>query len=325
MTDCPAAGSIRNGLPQDGSATVFLDDGFGEAGDGGVEFADLIGEGGDLVGEIEGLVCAGEGGFRFFDGFDFGIDAGVVHSVDNHSDDEVEHDHGAEEDEGDEVGGGEDGLCFRFEGWVVEGEVGGADVVTFVDVGTINLEIHDVGPVFEGDDAEEGEEGVEDVAEVDGVVFGKEHHSGDGVDIEKKEEQDGDIEHGGEALEKGVDEKLELGDGGEEAEDSQEAEESEDGAEAAAGWDETDGDDDEIEDVPPVFEEVLGTGGEGNHFDSNLGDENEENEGVEEFEKVVVLGDGGFVGFDADEDSGKDDHRDDEAVKEWRVDQGLAA
>lgn len=109
-------------------------DGFGESGDGGVEFADLVGEGGDLVGEVEGAVGAVEGGFRFFNGFDFGIDAGVIHAVDDDSDDEVEHDHGAEEDEGDEVGGGEDGLGFGLEGWVVGGEIGGADVVAFVDV-----------------------------------------------------------------------------------------------------------------------------------------------------------------------------------------------
>lgn len=49
------------------------------------------------------------------------------------------------------------------------------------------MEIHDVGPVFEGDDAEEGEEGVEEVAEVDGVVFCEKHHSGDGVDVEEEE------------------------------------------------------------------------------------------------------------------------------------------
>ena len=302
-----------------------MDDGFGEAGDGGVEFADLVGEGGDLVGEVEGFAGAVEGGFRFFDGFDFGIDAGVVHAVDDDADDEVEHDHGAEEDEGDEVGGGEDGLGLGFEGGVVEGEVGGADVVALIDVGAVNLEIHDVGPVFEGDDAEEGEEGVENIAEVDGVVFGKEHHSGDGVDVKEKEEQDGDVEHGGKALEEGVDEELELGDGGEESQNTQESEESEHGTKPSAGGEEADGDDDEVEDVPAVFEEVLGPGGKGDHLDCDFGDEDEKDEGVEEFEKVVVFGDGGFVGLDADEDAGKEDDRDDEAVEERGVDQGLAA
>lgn len=118
---------------------------------------------------------------------------------------------------------------------------------------------------------------------------------------------------------------MQLGDGGEEAENTEEAEESEDGAETTTGGDEADGDDDKVEDVPAVFEEVLGAGGEGDHFDDDLGDEDEEDEGIEEFEKVVVLGDGGFVGLDADEDSREDDDRDDEAVEEGGVDKGLAA
>ena len=157
----------------------------------------MVGEGGDLVGEVEGAVGAVEGGFCFFDGFDFGIDAGVVHAVDDDSNDEVEHDHGAEEDKRDEVGNGKDGLGFGLEGGVLGGEVFGADVVALVDVGTINLEIHDVGPVFEGDDAEEGEMGVKDVAEVDGVVASEEHDACDGVDIEEEKEKNGDVEHGG--------------------------------------------------------------------------------------------------------------------------------
>lgn len=162
-----------------------MGDGFGESENGVVEFADLVGEGSDLVGKVEGTAGAVEGGFGLFDGFDFGVDAGIVHAIDDNADDEVEHDHGAQEDERDEVGGGEDGLGFGFEGRVVGSEVGLADVVAFVDVGAVDLKIHDVGPVLEGDDAEEGEEGVEDVAEVNGVVFGEEHDSADSVDVEE--------------------------------------------------------------------------------------------------------------------------------------------
>ena len=191
-------------------------------------------------------------------------------------------------------------MGFGLEAGVLGGEVGFGDVVAFVDVRAVDLEIHDIGPVFEGDDTEEGEEGVEDVAEVNGVVFGEEHDASDGIDVKEEQQQDGDVEHGGKALEECVDQELELGNGRKKAEDSEEAKESEDGAESSAGGDEADGDDDEIEDVPGVFEKVLWAGGEGDHLDRDFGDEDEEDKDVEELEKRVVLFGCGFVGFDSD-------------------------
>jgi len=77
----------------------------------------------------------------------------------------------------------------------VFGQVLGGEVVAFVNVGAVDLEVHDVRPIFEGDDAEEGKKSVEDGSEVDGIILCEEHHSGDGVDIKKEEEEEGDVEH----------------------------------------------------------------------------------------------------------------------------------
>ena len=79
----------------------------------------MIGEGGNLILEAQGIVGVFQSGLCSFDGLDFGIDAGVIHTVDDRADDEIEHDHGAKEDKADEVDDSENGLSLGFQSWLV--------------------------------------------------------------------------------------------------------------------------------------------------------------------------------------------------------------
>jgi len=67
---------------------------------------DLVGEGRHLILEREGGVRVGDGFLGSFDTFDFSFDTSVVHSVDDDTDNKVQHDHGAEENEADKIADG---------------------------------------------------------------------------------------------------------------------------------------------------------------------------------------------------------------------------
>ena len=74
----------------------------------------------------------------------------LIHAIDDDADHQIEHDHRAEQNEGNEI----DGSCNRC-GFRRAGQVGDRLVVALIDIGAIHLQIHHIGPVFEGDDAEE--------------------------------------------------------------------------------------------------------------------------------------------------------------------------
>ena len=168
----------------------------------------MIGEGGNLILEAQGIVGVFQSGFGSFDGLDFGIDAGVIHAVDDHADDEIQHDHGAKEDKADEVDDSENGLSLGFQRRIVGDKVRGGEVVSLIDVRAVDLEIHHVGPVFEGDDSEEGEEGVAEMAKMHGVICSEEEYACYTIDVKKEEQEKGDIDHGGKAFEKSRNEDL---------------------------------------------------------------------------------------------------------------------
>jgi len=147
----------------------------------------LVREGGYLIGEVERAAASVEGCFCFFNSFDLGIDAGVIHPIYDDADDQVQHDHGAEQDKRDEVDNGERRLCFGLEIRVKSREVSLADIVALIDMRAVDLEIHHVSPVLESDDAKETEQRVGDMAKVDRVVFGKEHNASNSINIEEEE------------------------------------------------------------------------------------------------------------------------------------------
>ena len=161
-----------------------------------------------MILNAHGIIGVFQSGFGFFDGLDFGIDAGVIHAVDDYANYEVEHDHSAKEDKADEVDDSENGLSLGFQRRIVGGEVRSGKIVSLVNIGAMNLEIHHVGPVFQSDDPEEGENGVAEMAEMHRVICSEEEYARYTIDVEEQEEEDGDIEHRGKAFEEGGDEDL---------------------------------------------------------------------------------------------------------------------
>ena len=68
---------------------------------------------------------------------------GFVHTIDDNADEEVKHDHGAKHDKTNKVGSSDQWLCLG-------GDVhaGGALVIACVALRSVNLDVHDIGPVF---------------------------------------------------------------------------------------------------------------------------------------------------------------------------------
>jgi hypothetical protein len=223
------------------------------------------------------------------------------------------------------------------------------------DVATVHVIVHDLRPVLHSGAAEERDEGVAEVAEVQGVVAAEEAHAEDGVNVEEEELDDGNPEHGLQALDQPGQDNLQLLQEGQNLEHTQHAQQPKHHAELAVAGDVRNARRDEVKHVPepdlhaagppalPALrvlsplagiaavervaaaerfeEEAPGLPGEADDSERHLQREDADDDTVKYVVRFLVLGDVLFVRPDTDDDGREDDrqqdeHREDPAVRE---------
>lgn len=274
---------------------------------------------GDFV--FDGLESLGD---LFFSGFDlievqfFAKDGGFCsgEALNHDADEEVNHDHGADDDKADEEEDGDNAMTLRVCAY-------GDGALGVVDIGSVVGGVHDVGPILEGDDAKERDHGEADIAKMRWIIIAKEKGGEDGVDVEEKGEEDAHVEHGGQRPQKGVDENLQLRDLRDEASGAENAGEANNGDPWTGAGDQAEGDDSEIENVPTVFEIVLRPGQGSRQFEKDLDTKNGDYQTVHEFEVVSILRVDGLTCFQSNDNRGEEDDEDDESLKDGMINDRL--
>ena len=215
----------------------------------------------------------------------------LVHAVHHDADEEVQHDHRADEDEADEVGRRREGR------------------------GLLRGVVH-VPPVVERDHLEKREQGGSEISEMDGGRLAKHVNARDGIDVEDQPQQQSHVTDGTEALDKRADEELQLRQGCDEPQEAQGADEAQHRGKRPADWEHADRDNEEIEDIPAIAEVIQRAASMGEKLQHDLNDEDGENRDIEEVQERAVAGDECAIRLHAGEDARKEDGDNDDSAEE---------
>ena len=151
------------------------------------------------------------------------------------------------------------------------------------DIAAVHVDPENLVPGIQGFDPIGREHGIAHRAVVKGVALLEENHAHAGHDVVEDAHEHHDPAHTGEALDEGFDDGSQAREGLREAEDAEHAKKSKDGEtlEADPGkFDVGIDDDDEVKDVPPVVEILVGLPLEGQHLGDDLDGEDDEHEDV---------------------------------------------